>query len=167
MNGLATIGLALLGSGLIAAIPALIGTLRTLKVNQPKTAAEAENAAATANRTDIGALRDIIDGLSAEVARLNKAAAEQRQVIEEERARDRAEIDRLRQELTGLHARIDDYDEQDRLQEMELAAANRRGDAAVEENRILKAHLQVFNKWANTFYETGAPPDVPPPRYYD
>lgn len=142
MNSLVTILGAFGVAGLVAAVPALIGTLRSLRANQPKTLAEAESAQATANRTNIAAQSEVIG------------------ILREELARQATTIDQLQGKVNDLELR-------DERNGLAVEVAERQARNAVEQKRALIATLKAFSDWTSEYYDAGHPPGMrPPPKFY-
>lgn len=120
MSGWINVLTALGISTIIAAIPALIGTLRTLKANKPQVDATSENLRADANATNIAAQQSVITTLQDQLGRRDAAIAE------------------LERRVGNLEDKLSSAEREYSMQAANLFAAERQIVDLREQNRMLQ-----------------------------
>lgn len=121
---LSSVVIAAIASGLIA----FLGTSKTLRANQPKTEAEADQYQAQANRQNIETQSGVIEVLRAEIRRLN-----------ERTERQEVRIGDLETKLDLADERSDDLEEQNRLLKRQVRDLEQRNLLLVESLRVYQS----------------------------
>jgi predicted RNase H-like nuclease (RuvC/YqgF family) len=125
---LSSVVIAAIASGLIA----FLGTSKTLRANQPKTEAEADQYQAQANRQNIETQSGVIEVLRAEIRRLN-----------ERTERQDVRIGGLEAKLDLADSRNDDLEEQNRILRRNVRDLEQRNLLLMESLRVYQSEHSI------------------------